>query len=642
MRNTLLCVLCLPACRDHDEGAVVRAIVDVDRPEHYFDLPFPSDDLLDEQGRPQLDGFPQASSDLAAAVVGGWAARLELTAQGFGNHSAAYFRFDGALDLPSETEGLGSDPALLVAMDGSELLPLSLRFVQDPAGDPFWASNTLAMAPALGHPPRSGERYAAVVMVSAGARPPRDYELPAGVAGALAAAGVKGQAAVATVFTVQDVAGQMAQLCADADQRLGDWGKPEFKRVVQLDYAPGETESGQQATVATAIFEDGSSRAAYLDAWDDEEGTHSCDLLDGWPMAVWEAEIPMPNYQGLDDRPYMNPGVTHLLDVDRATGWIDFEDGQLVSVPETELVRVTVSLPLDEDGQPMHDAQLLIWDHGTGGHAYNAVQRGSVYDDGLALASALAEAGYAVIGHDAPHYGTRYPLIDEGYDAYLGFYNIVNLPAFRDNLRQAGLEGHVLLRFAQQALNELLPAGSADAGSARRGGHSMGSVTANLALAGAPEAWSGAFLSGSGGLFAHYFLDTGMLADFDPALFASLFAALGADMPEELTPAAAMGAVLGLEEEAWDQLDRLHPAVTLFQWTMDPADPMSAARAEELPITILMGVGDHQVPNFTTEGLQQALPQAELWPCEAGGDYDPHYCLHREQEGWDILAEWAE
>ena len=50
--------------------------------------------------------------------------------------------------------------------------------------------------------------------------------------------------------------------------------------------------------------------------------------------------------------------------------------------------------------------------------------------------NAAVAAGWAVVGRDADLYGQRYPLIDEGFGASLGFYNVVNPPAFRDNLRR--------------------------------------------------------------------------------------------------------------------------------------------------------------------------------------------------------------
>jgi hypothetical protein len=168
----------------------------------------------------------------------------------------------------------------------------------------------------------------------------------------------------------------------------------------------------------------------------------------------------------------------------------------------------------------------------------------------------------------------------------------------------------------------------------------MGSVTTNLGAVAAPEDTSEVYLSGTGGIFILYFLETGLLGEFDEATLASLFALFGAEMPDEVTTEAALGAALELPEEAWPNLDRLHPVSTLFQWTMDPSDPMAVARDQTASSFILRGVGDYQVPNFTTDALAEALPDVTVVDCEADGDYDPHWCLHRTQVGWDSVGDW--
>jgi len=639
----LACTGKTPSGGDDTAVGGVHAIVDPARPTHFFDLPFPSDELLRADGTPDLSAYPRSDAQPVGPLIAGWATRLEQTAQGFANEGAAYFRFDGALTgLPEQTLGLPEDPVLWVSLSGTpELLPLDLRFVADPHGDPFWAPDTLAFGPTIGHPPRSGGTYAAVVMRSAGALPPVGYALPAGVADALAAAGVTAEPAVATAFTVQDATGQLHALAADVDARRGatpDWGTVPFKRVVSLAYSQGLTPSGKDATVQTVTFEDGSTELSYQGA--DEEGDITVDLGADWPMAVYQAELTTLNYSGLDDRPYMSPGLATLGDGARSSGWIQFSNGVLDDTPDEEPMRIVVSLPKGGDGQPRANVPVVIWDHGTGGSAYNSVQRRSMYDNGAEIAARFAQAGTAIIGRDAPLYGTRYPLIDEGYSDSLGFYNIVNLPAFRDNQRQAAVDGHVLLRFVQTGLNGALPAGSVDPTHVRRGGHSLGSVTANLGSAMEPDAFDGLFISGTGGFLTHYFLDTGLIGDLDPSLISTLFGLFGATPPDTVTPAAVVGAALGLDEAAWDNIDRFHPAILLFQWTMDPSDPMTVARDETLPAQMVMGISDHQVPNFTTQALSGALPDATLTECAPGGDYDPHYCFWREQTGWDTLAAW--
>ncbi len=648
----MLILLALMACAPDSgapvDSAGVAAIVDPSRAGHFFDAPFPDDALLDAQGFPDLEGYPVYGSPLAADVIEGWRRRLERVAQGFGNLSPAYFRFEGPLELPASTLGQADDPVLLIDVETGELLPLVLRFTTDPGGDPYLASNLMALAPAIGHPPRSGATLAAIVTVEAGARAPQGWEPPALAVQALERAGLQAEIAVATVYTVQDVTGQMARLVEDADLRIAeraDWGTVQARRVRGIAYSLGQTPSGQEATVLTVDFEDGGQEVSYQSPLEAEVSTHAIDMAD-WPMAVWQLEIPVFNYSGLEDRPYMDPGFSHIFDVDRDSGWITFSGGELTAVPDEEPMRVTVSIPKGEDGLPIEGARALLYDHGTGGTAWHAVQRRNSLDDGEALAQILADQGVAIIGRDQPLYGTRYPLIDEGYGGSLGFYNIVNLPAFRDNQRQGALEAWQLRRFVEQGLNEALSEGaggsSVDTTRFARLGHSLGSVTLNTGSAVQPEAWEASFLSGSGGLFTHYFLDTGLIDGIDPSLLAGLFGLFGAEVPEQITAAAALGAALGLPEQDWAGIDRLHPAIALFQWTMDPSDPMALARDQSSPSLILLGEGDLQVPNFTTEALHEALPDSELVRCTPTADYDGHFCLHREPAAWEVFEGWLE
>lgn len=655
--------LMLLACAQKDVEDVtdmVEAIVDASRPEHYFDQPFPSDDLLDASGVPQLEGFPVAPQSLAAGIVGGWATRIGMTVHGFANNGPAYFRFRGVpsfvLDAVGvdggafDLSGAPDDPVVLVAMDGSEQIPLTLRFVADPHGDPFYGDDTLALAPQIGHTMKSATRYAVVVM-DPGVVAPSGYVMPDGVADALRVAGVAGAPVVATVFTTSDSVGEMNALFEDADTRIPTlgWEAVRWRRVSTLDFAQGNSPSGAPATIFTATYEDGTQATTLLGPTDvPADGTHSHDLST-WPVVVYEADLPLPNYSGLTDRPYMSPGLAHLGDTSRYTGWIDFEGfpdkPHTTNVPDTESVRLVLSLPRTEGQAAASNAPLVVWDHGTSGHAYHMVERPNVNDDSLGIAQYQAAAGVAMLGHDAPIYGTRYPLIDEGYGDTLGFYNIVNLPAFRDNQRQTAVDGHMIRMFAEDQLNDTLIAsgvvGSVDPEQIRRGGHSLGSVTSNISVAAEPEAWQGLFLYGSGGLFSHFFLDTGMMDDLDPSLIESLFGLVGQAVPDNVTPASALGAIVGLDSDAWGQIDRLHPVMGLFQWTMDPSDPMSLARYEALPTWMIICTGDHQVPNFTSEGLAAELPTVTVRVvAPTTDDYDPHQCMHREVEGAAVFVDW--
>jgi hypothetical protein len=620
----------------------VAAIVDSERSGHFFDLPFPDDALLDGDQHVDLSAFPETPSEVTRGVIAGWARRIGMTSQGFANNGAAYFRFEGPLDLPPVLSGTPDDPVLLIDVETGERIPLTLRFTESAGGDPFLADNLLAFAPALGRPPRSGATLAAVVMESAGAKPAEGWQAPEVVLDALKRSGIKGRPAVASVYTVQDATGELAALYAHVDGVMGaspDWSSVSFKRITHIDFAQGLTPSEEEATLVTTTYEDGSQELTHMYA--NEDGVHAHDLLNEWPMAVYQAEIPVYNYSGLADRPYMSPGLSHLFDTDEETGWIDFDNGTPAHEPDEEPMRIILSIPKDGSGEPILDAPIVMWDHGTAGSAMNSVQRLNRHDNGLELANRFSEAGFAVIGRDAPLYGKRFDLIDEGFSGgSLGFYNVVNLPAFRDNQRQTAVDGHVLRRFITEGLNDTLLAGSINTDRVRRLGHSLGSVTTNLGVAPEPDAYESIFLSGTGGVLSHYFLDTGLIDDIGTDLVDQIFALFQVSTPDPITAPAVLGAALGIPEEGWVNIDRLHPTITLFQWTMDPGDPMSVARDEATPATVFIGIGDHQVPNFTSYALHTALPDSKVVTVEASWEYDPHYVLHREELGFDALTEW--
>jgi hypothetical protein len=600
-----------------------------------LDAPWPTDERRSADGRPDLSGFPTANVPLTAGIIEGWARRLERDALGFGNNTGAWFRFAGSLDLPTQTEGTPSDPVVWIDVDTGELAPLDLRFIEDPLGDPFWAENTLAVIPRLGHGPRSGARVVVAVLRSAGAASGSDWEVPDVVQQALDRAGVRGKVAVATSFTVQDATGQLRALRDDLDARLVQ-PPVTFRRVVRLRIAPGTTESGEAGTAFTAVYEDGTERTNFLAVFADLQAREVDLAGPDWPMEVYEGELQTWNYQGLADRPYMRPGLQHVQDVSRESGFIAMDLSGVRATPETAPMRIVVAVPR---GRPA--TGVLVYDHGTGGHAYEVLQRRDPLHDTRSVLVEYAQAGQVVIGRDASLYGVRYPLIEEGYaGGSLGFYNIVNLPAFRDNQRQTALDGHVVNRWVQDGGLER-DLGVVVGPERLRAGHSLGSVTSNLGLAMDPDGWDKAMLTGTGGVFAHYFLDTGLLEnEIEADTIQALFGLFGATPPDQVSTEAALGAAIGAPEAAWGQIDRQHPVIHLFQWTMDPSDPMAVAKDEAVPTFVVVSPGDWQTPDFTARALVGRLPSATSTDCVARSNYDPHHCLWREPEGPPLVRGW--
>ena len=603
-----------------------HAIVASDRSGHFLDRPYPSDDLRLSDGGVDLSDFPLPDAPLGRGFIEGWTGQAAKTVHGFSPLAPIFFRFDGPLELKDSYAGKESDPVRLRLLADDSLVPLRVGFVGDPLGDPFLGKNTLMLAPQESTPLESGEQYRAEVDASI-ASPPKG-------------ANQDRRLAVSTEFTVQDVLGQLQAIGRATDEALNaqDLNVPDFRKVVSLGYAPGQTPSGEDALVCTVTFEDGTSEDSYLEPSDSAE-TFVIDLSDD-AMEIWQGTIQTVAFRDAATRPYATPGMLgFVMDSERTDGWIDFDaDGALLNTPHFEPMRVVMQVPRDT---PITRA--MTWDHGTGGHAYNAVQRSLSDDDFLTIRANLAGEGVVVVSRDQPLYGTRYPLIDEGYSGTLGFYNIGNLPAFRDNQRQAAVDHRVLHRFVRDELPALLEVDSFQGIGAF--GHSLGSVTTHLGLALQDgDGADAALLSGTGGIFTYYITDTGLLTGGTgtTASFAqSLFMMLGVGVPDEITGAKAIAALLGVPEEAWDHVDRLHPALGLFQLIMDPSDPMAVAPWSPIPETIVLGVGDYQVPNITTEWLAEALPDATVVRCEPAGDYDGHYCIYREPVGLDVFSEFG-
>ncbi|MCP4804203.1 MAG: hypothetical protein GY913_14780 [Proteobacteria bacterium] len=592
------------------------ALVETDRSGHWLDRPFPHDELL-------VDGFvdwsvlPDAPSDLGTTLVGGWSGQASETVTGFSHQPAVYFRFSETFDVTAADVHIQDSSGADVAIEWS--------WVEDPAGDPWLAENLLVLIPEPTSPLASGERYTAWVSGEV-ALPAEGYALPDGV---------PEDAAVGTAFTVQNSLGQIVAL-KDATDAVID-ANPDFlvsaewKEVVELTYIQGETPSGKEATVGTVTYADETQSVTHLYPVEGQEDK-VVDLGEDWPFLVLEGRITTVAWQGLEDQPYSNPGVGLLNDFSRrGDGWIQFEDGQLQNDWEPEEMRVTVLIPRDADGA----MPVLTWDHGTGGSAYNIVSRISTGDDPLPFAEALS--GAVVVSRDQPLYGQRYPLIDDGFGASIGFYNIGNLPCFRDNQRQATVDHRVLQRFVEAELGELVDVDIARVGA---GGHSLGSVTAHGGLAASQgDGAVGGLMSGTGGYLTYYILETGLLGTGNDVV--TQIAPLVGLSEEQLASAAPhelIAALVGLPEEAWPGMDRTHPVMQLFQSIMDPSDPIMLAQDIPVPDTIVYGVDDWQVPNITTDWLAEVHPDATVEICDKGDqDYDGHYCTFREQAGLDSV-----
>lgn len=378
----------------------------------FFDLPYPSDLRLDEEGRPRVSAFPNPHD--TTIVKGVLAIAGERRA--FPVVPVAYFRFSAGLS-PRSDDVIAADrgsPILLIDVDPAspavgQLVPVVARELEP---DDYVPGHLLAVSPRPGFVLRPSTRYAVVVRRSLGDASgaplgvPREVvalsrgQSPDGPEGARALAlygstfeqlgklGVDGaEVAAATVFTTGDAVAELARLSDRVKAR--DSVKLEG---LQLDPV------------------DGGSHERY------------CAL---------RATVSYPQYQ-VGKPPFNDDGLF-------ATG----DDG-LPRVQRAESAPVTLTLPKGE--MPAGGYPLVVYFHGSGGDAREVMDLGPKkepagdYEKGTGLSHVLAPLGFATAASALPVSPDRLP--GASATAYL---NVNNLAAMRDTFRQGVLEQRMFL-----------------------------------------------------------------------------------------------------------------------------------------------------------------------------------------------------
>jgi hypothetical protein len=617
--------LCVPSAPTRP-----RAVVAPDRSAHLLDRPYPSDELLADTGTVVLQGFPVPSAFPGNVFAQGWVDQAAAVVRGFTTTTPIYFRFESEPALAGEYAGSLLDPVVLRSLDRGDTVPLRVRWVEDSLGDPFLPNGTLVVVPDESHPLRSGERYVAFVSRRVAERA-EDWTPPDEAAAY--------DPAVATVFTVQDVAGDLRRLRAAADAFLD--ADPSLltpagglREVASLAYTQGRTPSNRRATLETVTFADGGTEVTYLD--DTTAPEQTIDLTSG-PMAVYQATIQTVAFQPAAGRPYQSPGLAILFDTTRTDGWIDFDlDGTLLSAPRAEPMRVVVQVPRAGSG-----FALLDWAHGSGGDAYESVARVDPANDVGAIRAALAARGVAVVGGDQPLFGRRFDFQDKGYEDTLLVVNIPNLPAFRANVQQGAIDQHVRLRFARTVLPALLGDGVVDPARVAAFGHSIGAQMAGVA-SGMEEPGSGApgalLINGTGGFITHSVLASDLF-EVRGSVGAQILRLAGLEPDPDAEPAEILGALFGVPEDAWPNIDRHHPLSLPFQLVVEGADPLAVAPVHAVPTFVFAGENDSFVPPDGFAWLAAATPAGALRPCAPATPYNGHYCVFRDAAGLAAFAE---
>ncbi|MGD8861950.1 MAG: alpha/beta hydrolase, partial [Myxococcales bacterium] len=529
----------------------------------FYAQPWPLSSRLSEGGGLDLDGLPTAA---AASFINDNLQLLATRTPGFSTSGAIMLALDGDLDpdtLPDADESLEDDASVyLVNVDPEsdatgQRTPIDCRF--SPQATDYHPEHFLSCAPFPGFPLRPDTLHALVV-----------------------------------TDRVRDDAGQplrRSQRWHDVLEGVNAGDDPLAAELIDVyaplsDHLAGEGDALERV-VGAAVFPtqdptaDLAAIAAQIGAMDAPTPDTVGDLLDPLPAesgsyTALEGSYATPIYQqGMT--PYGSSG-----------GDILFGDDGEPLVATTLDLRFVLTIP---DG-PAPDAgyPVVLYHHGTGGDAASFVRDGT--------AEQLAGVGVAAIGIDAPVHGQRRPA---GTDPTLLFFNIGNVLALRDNIRQGAVDLLVLERFVE-AFD--LPAGTSPTGEAIRFdpdaifamGHSQGGLTLPLMLPFA-EHVRGAMLSGAG---------------------ASITASILYKTSPVDIPTLARG-LLGLAPD--EPLDPFHPVLALVQAFSDSADAVNYAPyyyrwpgARGLDLWATQGLLDRDAPPEVTDALVTAIGLSPVRP----------------------------
>ena len=534
----LVAALVLAACKGEDgpEAFVERAtqlrFEASDR--DFWSTPLPSSLRKGDEGTLKLMRYPTRHTPLVQA----WLKTAdERSNEGWGLTNGVFFPVSGAVDagsLPGTPDASRAADASVYLVDidpdspeRGRRFPLDVTFTAQ--GGVSRPDNLLALVPVFGFVRRPNTLYAAVVTDAV-----RDANgEPLGRSPGFHAA-----------FTAGFEEGGEG-----ADPRAAEELAPLRAWVTEQQQDPARV-------VAASVFRTLDPERALARLVDFVEGLPAPSVAAGWEPAeeyddyrVFTSSWLVPNVQA-GDRP--------------GHGAIQWgADGKPVQsgAQQARLVITVPKTPMPADGFP-----LLIYLHGSGGEAFEGINRGPTTQEGpppqppaelgsgLGPAAYLARRGVALLGFDFPLHGTRrLPPDETGLDFYSLFGSLdgpYNVRQTLDNMPVAVMEFVYLTRLIE-SLN--VDGAKYDADRLSAMGHSMGS-TLGIVAAGVDPRVDGWVFSGAGGMLIEV--------------------AHSATYPVHLKPYLE----LLLELPTGETLTRDHPLLHVFQNLWDNVDPVARAR----------------------------------------------------------------
>ncbi len=535
----------------------------------FYRAPFPSEDMRTASGRISLAGFPNPEG---IELVDQLLDVIERDARGFSLTAPLFMTLSGAPDvhsLPDITASIQDDsPVFLMDVDPDSprlgtRYPIDTDYQAD--GGPFGDEHLLAALPLQGIVLRQDTRHALVVTRS-----------------------------------LKDASGEPLGRSEDLARVLSGDPVPGLSDTARADYTSAVLQlralgavtpdaiAGLAVFVTGAPTLDGVQAAHALRHSAPPEVTEiaATDVYDDF--CVYQGRVLMPTFQ------HGTPPFATAAD---GGGWRFIDGAPQQAGTETARVWFTVPrMPLMGSDLP---TVVMIR---TGGGADNPLAErgprdaeGAFIEPGRGPALHFARAGFAGVTWDGPHGGLRN--VSGGDEQFLMF-NVSNVEAMRDNVRQTALEAALIPAILQDLVVDTSACPGAPGetrfrtgpGEVALFGHSMGGTVAPIALA-LSDRYGAAMFSGTGGSW------------IENVVFKQ--------KPLEVKPLAEL--LVGYAGRR--ELHRFDPALGLLQWAAEPADPPPYGRLVTDPsvgrhLLMMQGIVDRYIlPSIAnTAALSMGLP----------------------------------
>jgi hypothetical protein len=508
----------------------------------WLTAPFPSDDLRGADGLVDFSAFPNPEKLTIVSQL----ESLIAQAHGFSQNGGVFFSLTGTLDsskLPTLDESVGAgSPVFLIGVDAKapDLLvryPVNISFATD--GGPYGSSNLLSVVPLQGRPLRPGTTYAAVVLRSLG-----DAKgLPLGVSTSMSALAQGKSPAGMPASAYAEYASALATL-AKAHVAAADIAGIS---VFTTDMTLAEFQTVKNAILSLPVPK---PTAAWVQ---DTQCTDGSSTVCNFPtFCVYKTTIGMPDYQS-GTPPYTSGGGAWALDAAGKPVVQQIQPSYVyATVPRTAMPKN--GFPTSVFIRTGAGGNRPIVDRGMADSAtYDA--GGAAVTPGTGPALYFAREGFAGLQVDGPLGGLRNPM---NWNEDFAIFNVGNLPALRDNVRESAVELVLFASIAQSLSFDASDCEGFSGGPVKFDlthgdlmGHSMGSTISPLAFSFQPT-YKTLILSGAGASWMANLLYKELPVPVLPLV----------DLLLEYSPMKR-------------ELTMGDPMLSMIQWALDPADPLN-------------------------------------------------------------------